>query len=81
MLAVMNAPDLPRTKLAAAPYTRVKQHLKDGLASGRWNPGELMPSEAELTATFGVSRMTVNRALRELHQRGAVLSSPSPPGT
>ena len=57
---------------AGAPYTRVKQHLKDGLATGRWPPGALMPSEAELVATFGVSRMTVNRALRELQTEGLV---------
>ena len=55
-----------------APYTRVKQHLKDGLASGRWAPGGLMPSEAELVAHFGVSRMTVSRALRELQAEGLV---------
>lgn len=57
---------------AGAPYTRVKQHLLDGLAQGRWAPGELMPSEAELVTLFGVSRMTVNRALRELQAQGLV---------
>lgn len=57
---------------AGAPYTRIKQHLKDGLAAGRWPPGALMPSEAELVASFGVSRMTVNRALRELQAEGLV---------
>ncbi|MDP2008523.1 MAG: histidine utilization repressor [Rubrivivax sp.] len=57
---------------AGAPYTRVKQHLKAGLASGRWPPGALMPSEAELVAEFGVSRMTVSRALRELQAEGLV---------
>jgi GntR family transcriptional regulator, histidine utilization repressor len=57
---------------ARAPYARVKQHLKDGLASGHWPPGALMPSEAELVARFGVSRMTVNRALRELQAEGLV---------
>jgi GntR family transcriptional regulator, histidine utilization repressor len=57
---------------AVAPYARVKQHLKDGLARGRWSPGALMPSEAELVAQFGVSRMTVNRALRELQSEGLV---------
>jgi GntR family histidine utilization transcriptional repressor len=57
---------------AAAPYVRVKEHLKAGLAAGRWRPGALMPSEAELTAAFGVSRMTVNRALRELQSEGLV---------
>ena len=58
--------------VAGAPYTRVKHHLKAGLASGRWPPGALMPSEAELVAEFGVSRMTVNRALRELQAEGLV---------
>lgn len=67
----------PRTAspAAAAPYARVKQHLKSGLASGRWPPGALMPSEAELVAEFGVSRMTVNRALRELQAEGLVQRS------
>lgn len=55
-----------------APYARVKQHLKAGLAGGRWPPGALMPSEAELVAEFGVSRMTVTRALRELQAEGLV---------
>ena len=57
---------------ALSPYARVKQHLMDGLANGRWPAGALMPSEAELTAAFGVSRMTVNRALRELQSEGLV---------
>src|SRR5262249_42192899 len=45
---------------------------KEQLARGRWSPGELMPSETELVAQFGVSRMTVNRALRELRDEGLV---------
>jgi GntR family histidine utilization transcriptional repressor len=56
----------------AAPYAQVKQSLKAGLAEGRWRTGDLMPSEAELVAQFGVSRMTVNRALRELQSEGMV---------
>jgi len=56
----------------APPYQRVKHYLKQGLAAGRWPPGALMPSEAELTAEFAVSRMTVNRALRELQAEGLV---------
>lgn len=74
-LGVSPAPQraaLPRRSAALAPYARVKQHLKDGLAAGRWPPGALMPSEAELVAAFGVSRMTVNRALRELQAEGLV---------
>jgi GntR family transcriptional regulator, histidine utilization repressor len=56
----------------AAPYARVKRHLKDGLARGQWAPGALMPSESDLVAQFAVSRMTVNRALRELQAEGLV---------
>ena len=55
--------------LASGPapqYLKVKTHLREGIASGRWRPGERLPSESELTDAFGVSRMTVNRALREL---------------
>ena len=59
-------------RAAAAPYARVKDYIKSGLAQGRWAAGDLMPSEAELVAQFGVSRMTVNRALRELQSDGLV---------
>ncbi|WP_038166582.1 histidine utilization repressor [Thiomonas sp. FB-6] len=61
-----------RTPVAAAPYQVVKQHLKTGLEHGRWKPGTLMPSESALVTQFGVSRMTVNRALRELQSEGLV---------
>jgi GntR family histidine utilization transcriptional repressor len=57
---------------AQAPYTRVKDFLKAGLAQGRWAPGEQMPSESELVAQFAVSRMTVGRAIRELQAEGLV---------
>lgn len=61
-----------RTRLPAAPYARVKEFLKEGLAGGKWPPGALMPSEAELAARFGVSRVTATRALRELQSEGLV---------
>jgi GntR family histidine utilization transcriptional repressor len=71
----MVSPQARAHAAAQAPYARVKQHLKLGLASGRWPPGALMPSEAELVAEFGVSRMTVNRAIRELQAEGLVARS------
>ena len=54
------------------PYARVKQYLKDALEAGRWAPGAQMPSEADLVGQFGVSRMTVHRALRELQDAGLI---------
>lgn len=67
-------PDLISSPAAAptAPYAKVKQFLKQGLERGQWAPGTLMPSESELVAQFGVSRMTVTRALRELQAEGLV---------
>ena len=65
-------PSPARRQAPAPPYAQVKQALKAGLEKGRWRAGELMPSEAELVAQFGVSRMTVHRALRELQAEGLV---------
>ncbi len=68
----MSLPPSPRCKTALAPFALVKQHLMGELSLGRWPPGTLMPSEAALVAQFGVSRMTVNRALRELQTQGFI---------
>ena len=65
-------PPKPPAPKPMAPYGQVMQYLKAELSTGRWHPGLLMPSEAELVAQFGVSRMTVNRALRELQTEGLI---------
>src|SRR5690606_8658109 len=40
---------------------------------GVWRPHDRIPSEAELVAQFGFSRMTINRALRELTDEGLLV--------
>ena len=62
---------MPATTMLA-PYAQVKQHLVAELRRGRFAPGARMPSEADLVRQFGVSRMTANRALRELQAEGLV---------
>jgi GntR family transcriptional regulator of arabinose operon len=42
------------------------------LREGRWKPGDRIPTEAELVGQFGVSRITVVRAVRDLEARGLV---------
>ena len=59
-------------KRTVPPYEQIKLYLKERLENGHWTPGALMPSEADLVAQFAVSRMTVNRALRELQLEGMV---------
>lgn len=54
-------------------YARVKSHIRDAIKSGKWTPGHRVPSESELVREMGVSRMTVNRALRELTADGLLV--------
>ena len=53
-------------------YEQVKAWIRQHIASGEWKPGDPVPSEAALIGQFGVSRMTANRALRELAAEGLV---------
>jgi GntR family transcriptional regulator, histidine utilization repressor len=53
-------------------YEQVKAWVRQHIASGQWKPGDPVPSEAALMQRFGISRMTVNRALRELAAEGLV---------
>ncbi|NNM75581.1 histidine utilization repressor [Sphingomonas sp. ID1715] len=51
-------------------YARVKAHILDRIGAGDWAPRDRVPSENALVREFGVARMTVNRAVRELAQEG-----------
>lgn len=47
-------------------YLQIKGLILQGLQSGEWKPGELIPSEMELAARFRVSQGTVRKAIDEL---------------
>ena len=51
---------------------QVFTQLKELLVQGEWKPGEKLPSENELAAQFGVSRITVRQALQKLGALGLV---------
>jgi GntR family histidine utilization transcriptional repressor len=53
-------------------YLQVKEFIQQHISSGEWRPNDRVPSEATLMQQFGLSRMTVNRALRELTAEGMV---------
>ncbi len=54
-------------------YAAIKQSISDAVRDGLLKPGDRVPSEAELVEQFDVSRMTANRALRELQASGIVV--------
>lgn len=49
-------------------YQRIKNAILDNIHSGKWQAGKAISTELALAAEFGVSRMTVNRALKELSE-------------
>lgn len=62
--------EVPRKALPA--YEQIKRYVIDRIANGTWKSGDTIPSETELVKEFGVARMTVSRALRELTADGVL---------
>ena len=66
MIADSGEPKRPRRAL----YQEVKAYVLDLIKREEWPPHYRVPSEHALVERLGVSRMTVNRALRELSHEG-----------
>jgi len=60
------------SKPPAPKYGLIRQTLSEAISSGEYPPGGRLPSESQLVKSFGVSRPTVNRALRELQLPGII---------
>lgn len=54
-------------------YERIKGAIRDKVRAGEWRPGDKIPSENDLAKAMKASRMTVNRALRELSDQGELI--------
>ena len=73
-------PSLParRSRLKPVRRSRVKeqvfQQLRDGIIRGSWPAGARLPSESELVATLGCSRISVREAIQMLASLGLVES-------
>jgi GntR family transcriptional regulator len=53
-------------------YHRLYVILRERIVNGDYYVGSILPSEADLMASFGVSRITVKRALDDLAKEGLV---------
>lgn len=51
-------------------WQSIADNLTEDIAEGRYGPGEKLPTEAELSARFGVNRHTVRHALKSLAENG-----------
>ena len=55
-------------------YSQIKEVLKQRILDGDYATHERLPSESDFMKVFGVSRITVRQALRDLHTEGLVFS-------
>lgn len=53
-------------------WQSVRAEVMERIRSREWLPGELIPTEQELSVQLGCARATVNRALRELAESGLI---------
>lgn len=69
----MNANKKNILSLSPVPmYTQIKEILRTRILDGTYKSHEQMPSESELTLSFGVSRITVRQALGDLQKEGLI---------
>ena len=53
-------------------WQQIRRALADPILNGQWPPGTRIPTEALLTKKFGISRMTVSKAVQQLVADGLV---------
>ena len=63
MSAIYRNSPLPR-------YFQLKEILRERIRLGEWKPGDLIPSERELSEKYGISRMTARQAVTDLVNEG-----------
>src|SRR5579875_574516 len=58
---------------AGPKYRVISDSLKESILAGEYGQGARLPSEADLVRRFGVSRMTIVKAVKELQNQGLVI--------
>ena len=53
-------------------YAQIKEALRSRILEGHYKAHEQLPSESELIAAYGVSRITVRQALSDLQNEGLI---------
>ncbi len=57
-------------------HSRIREELRARIVSGQWQPHDRIPSESELMAQYGVSRITVRQALADLQKASLIFKVP-----
>ena len=71
----MDYPSAPALATSPVPkYHRVKETISARIGDGTWPPGSLLPAEPDLCEEFGVSRITIRKAISDLVHEGKILT-------
>ena len=55
-------------------YAQIKEALRAKIVDGTYVPHQRLPSESDMITAFGVSRITVRQAIRDLQKEGLLFS-------
>lgn len=65
--------DITRRAPKQTSTDRLLSSLQKAIDSGRWKPGERIPTERALSDRYGMARNTIRRALRQLEDAGRIV--------
>lgn len=54
-------------------FDQIETDLKEKIKNGIYQPGQKIPTEAELIEAYGVSRITIRRAIEDLTKEGILI--------
>lgn len=63
---------MPSRKAPLPLYYQIELNLRQAIETGRYRPGERLPTEGELQRLYGVSRITIRTAIQRLAEDGLV---------
>jgi DNA-binding GntR family transcriptional regulator len=63
---------MPKIERTLPPYMQVIVHVRSQIESGELQPGELIPSDRQMAAAWGISRATAQKVISGLQAEGLV---------
>src|SRR4051794_27568025 len=61
---------------AEHPHRQLAARLRERISAGEWAAGDRLPSFAELAATYGVAKQTIQRTIDQLRVDGLLITRP-----
>lgn len=63
----------PRVSASQSLHEQVRENLRTDILGGRYEPGGQIPTESEMISSFGVSKITIRRAIQDLTTEGLLV--------